>query len=158
MQYIVSPASEVQSFTTLASTNQSKNTADDMIMVFSEDEEENLQGKLVKSSKGPQSKERKLSNEELPMLPPRAKEGAILRPCAKFNSTSTIFNKSKATADQQALKPKSILGFLQQSVSGNLQGNSKKRVEKAGIKSLEAFSLLSSTGKPDASVPGFTLG
>lgn len=156
IQFVASPYSEVQSLSTRASSNKPTNTEGEILMVFSEDEEEDLQGKLVKSTKGPQSRERKLSNEDQHMLPPRAKEGVILRPCSKFAST-TKYSK-QAETDQQPLKPMTILGFLQQSVSGNMQGNTKKRVEKAGYKSLQAFCITSSTGKTAASIPSFTLG
>jgi hypothetical protein len=124
-------------------------------MVFSEDEEEGSQGKLAKS-KNPHSKERKLSNEETHMLPPMAKEGVLLRPCAMFVSNSTKLS-AKGKADQQPLKPMTILGFLQNSGAGKLQVNTKKRVEKADFKSLEALSMTSSTGKSEASMPRFTL-
>ena len=150
---MASPTSEVQSLNTMVSTNQKTDTSD-ITMVFSEDDEEALQGHLAKSSKGSQSKERKLSNEEANMLPPRAKDGVQLRPCAKFTS-STI--KSSKT-DQQPLKPMTILGFLQKSHSDSMQGNTKKRVEKAGLKSLEALSLTASVGKAGSSMPSFTLG
>lgn len=153
--YIASPASEAQSHSTKASTNQK--TEGEMVMIVSEDEEEILQGKLASSSKGPRSKERKLSNENCQMLPPRAKEGVILRPCSKFASMSTI-KPNKPKTDQQPLKPMTILGFLQKSVDGKLLGGLKRRVEKADFKSLEALSLSSSTGKTEASVPSFTLG
>lgn len=153
MQVVASPNSEIQSLNTLASTNQ-KTESSEITMVFSEDDEEMMQGYLAKSSKGPKSKERKLSNEEGQMLPPRAKEGVLLRPCANFSS-STI--KSSKT-DQQPLKPMTILGFLQKSHADCMQGNTKKRVEKAGLKSLEAFSLTASAGKAGSSMPSFILG
>lgn len=155
MGIVASPYSEAQSLSTLVSSNHK--TEGEMIMVFSDGEEEVAQGNLVKSSKGPQSKERKLSNEEYHILPPRAMDGAILRPCSQFASKSTIKSKL-ATANQQPLKPMTILGFLQKSVQGNLQGNTKRRVEKADFKSLDAFSLLTSTGKTAANIPSFTLG
>lgn len=152
MKYQASPASEAMSYSTLASSNHK--TEGEMIMVIS-DEEEELQGKLVKSSNLSQSKERKLSNDN-EMLPPRAKEGSILRP-SKFVSKATI-NEKSASAAQQPLKPMTILGFLQQSTKGGLQGCSKRRVEKADFKSLDAFSLLTSTGKTAAKTPSFTMG
>lgn len=128
-----------------------------MVMIVSEDEDEVLQGKLANSSKVHRSKERKLSNENSQMLPPRAKEGVILRPCSKFASMSTIKSNHPKT-NQQPLKPMTILGFLQKSVDGKLLGGLKRRVEKADFKSLQALSLSSSTGKTEASIPSFTLG
>lgn len=129
-------------------------TQGEITMVVSEDEEFDTQGNLVMSSKFNKSKERKLSNE---MLPPRAKEGAFLRPCAKFVFTSTISSKP-TEGDQQPLQPMTILGFLQSTVNVNLQGNTKKRVEKAGLKSLEALSLTASLRKTGSDIPSFTLG
>ena len=122
-------------------------------MVFSEDESESAQGHLG-TQKAPKSKERKLSSEDRMMLPPRAAEGSILRP----NSKMTSLLSPKPSGDQQALKPKTILGFLQKSVNGFKQGNTKKRVEKAGLKSLEALSLTTSIGEVGSSIPSFTLG
>lgn len=135
----------------MASSNQKDS---EITMVFSEDDEVDTQGNLAKSTKPNKSKERKLSNEEGQMLPPRAKGGVILRPCAKFNSNSTISSKN---LDQQPLQPMTILGFLQKS-TGNLQGNTKKRVEKADLKSLEALSLTASFSKTGSEIPSFTLG
>jgi hypothetical protein len=150
----LSPYSEVQSLTTLASSNQQK-TESELVMVFSEDEEENVQGKLVSISKGPHSKERKLSNEEHQMLPPMAKDGVLLRPCSTFASKSSTL--SKITPNQQPLKPMTIFGFLQKSVAGNSQENTKKRVEKADFKSLQAFGLTSGMSKTDTLISSFTL-
>ena len=148
---MASPSSEAQSLSTLASSNVQKTENSEFTMVFSEDENESAQGHLS-TKKAPKSKERKLSSENGIMLPPRAHEGSILRP----NSKMTL--SSKLPKDQQALKPTSILGFLQKSVNGLKQGNTKKRVEKAGLKSLEALSLTSSMGEVGASIPSFTLG
>jgi hypothetical protein len=136
---------------TLASSNQNNS---EITMIFSEDEEVDTQGNLVTSIKINKSKERKLSNE---MLPPRAMEGAIMRPCARFASGTTIFSKPN-NLDQQPLQPMTILGFLQSTVNVKLQGNTKKRVEKAGLKSLEALSLTASLRKTGSDIPSFTLG
>ena len=157
MQYNVSPTSEVQSLSTLASTNNQSTEPNEFTLVVSEDESENGQGHLEPFSKGPKSKERKLSDDHTPMLPPRAVDEAILRPCVKFASKSTILSKQKSP-NQQPLQPMTILGFLQQSVKDKLQGNTKKRVEKAGLKSLEALTLNASIGKAGSSIPSFTLG
>jgi len=158
MQYVTSPVSGTKSLSTLASSQALKTEDSEFTMVFSEKEIEGTQGNLAKPSKNSKSKERKLSTEDAPMLPPRALQGAILRPCAKFASKSSLFSNAKLTTAPQALKPMTILGFLQQSVKDQKQGNTKKRVEKAGLKSLEALSLTASFGKADSSIPSFTLG
>lgn len=144
--------------TTLASSQKTNKNPTEMEMIFFEDEDESAnQGNLAQSNKGPRSKERKLSNEDCHMLPPRAKGCSILRPASKFGSnTMTIPEQPKTT--QQALKPNSILGFLQKSVNDKKQGDSKKGIEKAEFKGLSALSFTSSTGKSEASVPSFTLG
>jgi len=157
IEYANSPNSEVQSLSTIASSNNQKTESSEFTMVFSEDEFENMQGHLPSFSKGPKSKERKLSNEDTPMLPPRAVDEAILRPCVKFASKSTILS-NKVKDNQQPLQPMTILGFLQKSIKDKLQGNTKKRVEKAGLKSLQALNLNASAGKAGSSIPSFTLG
>ncbi|CAI2386599.1 unnamed protein product [Moneuplotes crassus] len=151
--YAASPSSEAQSMSTLATTNAQKTENSEFTMAISEDGSESAQGYLD-TSKAPKSKERKLSSKEGIILPPRAEADSILRPSSK----NTILLSSKLSSDQQALKPTSILGFLQKSVSDLKQGNTKKKVEKVGLKSFEALSLTTSTGEVGSSIPNFTLG
>mmetsp|Transcript_2166 Transcript_2166/g.2484 ORF Transcript_2166/g.2484 Transcript_2166/m.2484 type:complete len:156 (-) Transcript_2166:232-699(-) len=155
MQYAVSPKSELQSLSTVASSSNQQTNSTEFEIIFSEDELESAQGNLDHFSNQPKSKERKLSEEDSGMLPPRATDEAMLRPNSKFASKSII---ESAKTDQQPLKPMTILGFLQQSVKDKLQGNTKKRVEKAGLKSLDTLTLNASTGKIGSSIPSFTLG
>mgnify|MGYP006276764445 CR=1 FL=1 len=157
MNYITSPYSESQSMSTLASSNKTNKNEVEMEMIYSEDEDETTnQGNLVQS-KGPRSKERKLSNEDCQMLPPRAKGCVLLRPGNQFGSNKMTVPE-KSNNSQQALKPKSILGFLQKSVNDKTQGGSKKGLEKAEFNGLSALSLTSSTGNSEALKPSFTLG
>ena len=91
------------------------------------------------------------------MLPPRAKGCVLLRPGNQFGSNKMTVPE-QSNNSQQALKPKSILGFLQKSVNDKTQGGSKKGLEKAEFKGLSALSLTSSTGNSEALKPSFTLG
>jgi len=151
--YATSPSSEIQSISTFATTNIQNTENSEFTMVLSEDESDSVQGHLG-AKKAPKSKERKLSSEGGITLPPRAEEDSILRP----HSKKTIISSSKLLKDQQALMPTTILGFLQKSVKDLKQGNTKKRVEKAGLKSLEALNLTTSIGEVGSRFPSFTLG
>lgn len=97
----------------------------------------------IKSNKGPQSKERKMSNEDICMLPPRANNCEMLRP-SKFSFNTTIPSKFE-NDNQQALKPMTILGFLKKSCTDKLiELPRMEGIEKADV-SLHALSLISGT-------------
>lgn len=116
-----------------------------------------LQRKNTKSIKGPQSKERKLSNEENWLLPPRANNCEMLRP-SKCSKTSTILSKSE-NSSKQALKPMTILGFLKLSCRDKLlELPGMEGIEKADT-ILQTSSLISGTiGKVGVQLPAFAMG
>lgn len=149
---------EMQSMSTLASSNKLSKCSDEIEMVF-DDEHNDLiaKTKKFKSNKGPQSKERKLSNEEGVMLPPRALNGDLLRP-SKFQTNAMVSSKI-GDMNQQALKPMTILGFLKQSCNDCLlEVPETEGIEKADT-SLPKLSMISGTNsKAGANIPAFTLG
>ena len=150
--------SDIQSLSTLASTNKLSKCSDEIEMVFEDETMEKMaKASLFKSSKGTHSKERKLSNGEGVMLPPQAKNGDLLRP-SLFKKSNEKPSKS-GDMNQQALKPKTILGFLEESCSDCLlEMPRKEELEKAGT-SLPTLSLISGTkSKAGNDIPAFTLG
>lgn len=92
------------------------------------------------------------------MLPPQAKNGVMLRPSSLLAKSNEIPSKS-GDVNQQALKPMTILGFLEQSCNDCLlEIPRKEELEKAGT-SLPTLSLISGTkSKAGNDIPAFTLG
>lgn len=158
MNFSISPMSpDAQSVSTMASTN--KKSDGELEMVFDEDDSEATECRLSKSGKGPHSKERKMSSEDYPMLPPRAKDSKFLRPQGKFDSNIPISKPlDNSSSVQQPLKPMTILGFLQNATSQAAGVSKVEGVEKAENQSFKAFSLASSLKGTDAKIPSFTLG
>lgn len=150
MNYNMSPTSA--SVSTLASSNYKK---DEDVEFEMNTESDDMPGMpiLSKSHKGPQSKERKLSNEDCMMLPPRAQEGNFLRPKAKVASAMTA-KSVFSNESQPALKPMTILGFLQQKAK---DATKNEGVEKAEPKSIFAFNLTSSSDEAGISIPTITM-
>lgn len=135
---------------TLASSNIINNR--EMTLLYSDDESEDLQGNLVKSSKPSYSPERKMSSEDDKILLPKAQDSNLLRAPSKFASNLTLSSKS-----EQSVKPMSILGFLQNSTKSVLQYDSKK-FAKANFLSQTTLSLISGSSNSGDNISSFTLG
>lgn len=129
--------------------------SDDIELVHENDDLEQA-NKLISfnMNKGSQSKERKLSNEYYGILPPQA-TSSILRPSKQSYGPTIPLEKGKN--NQQALKPMTILGFLEKSCSDFvLEVPGKKGIEKADT-SLHKLSLISgTTSKVGTKVPALT--
>jgi len=152
----VSSAYDLQSMSTLASSSKHTKNTKNTKATLSEDEDEEMQGNLVLSSKAPRSPERKLSNEDDKLLPPRVDNVGLLRPSSKFGPNVTLVS-DPSEVKKSSQKPMSILGFMQKSAGNVLQWDSKMLAEKAGRFNQLTSSLLSSAVKTEASLPCFTL-
>lgn len=149
---------ELQSVSTLASSNKLSKCSDEIEMVFENDDIDQMTQQDSKTNKGPQSKERKLSNEDNCMLPPRAKHGEFLRP-SKFGLSKATIPSNNGNMDQQALKPMTILGFLKQSCNDCLlEVPEKEGVEKADVSLPKLCSISGTKSKAGAKIPAFFLG
>lgn len=132
--------------------------SDEIEMTFENDcLEHATKSKFLSLSKGSQSKERKLSNEDCSMLPPQAASCSIMRPLKL--SLGPMIPLQKGKNDQQALKPMTILGFLEKSCSDFvLKVPETEGIEKTDT-SLHKLSLISGTmSKVGAKVPALAQG
>lgn len=147
---------DLHSASTMASSKQRSKCSEEIEMVWDGDEFENItKNASAKPGKLSMSKERKLSNEDVFMLPPKVSNNSMLRP-AKLNIESTI-PSSKGDETQQALKPMTILGFLKESCSDSfLKDPETEGLEKAAT---THYSFISgSMSKVGAKIPTSTLG
>ena len=109
---------DFEDLSTLASSN--KPSKRDANIIYSEEQNDEKQKHILKSTKVPYSPERKLSNEDEVMLPPRAQDCELLKPSSKFTQNLNFVIKS-SEASQKSQKPMTILGFLQNSIENKLQ-------------------------------------
>lgn len=128
-----------------------------MTLLYSDDESEEWQGNLVKSSKPSYSPERKMSNEDDKLMLPKAQECNLLRAPGKFAS-NLILSSNASTNTEKSQKSMTILEFLQKSANSVLQYDSKKMSMKADILCQTTLSLNSSSRISGAEMPSFTLG